>query len=150
MWKKQPPDSSTKISKFYAPTDTEHKSNEKEIKTWLPINSVWDHFHWETYSTVLKSDNHHVALHQPLIEQKPITKVLIIYKHSTHTNYTTFLAVGLTGSSQTPGAEKWNLGFISLLYFTWLTPETKGKTLDPPSVLISFSYTWNKKLSACD
>ena len=84
MWKKQPPDSSTKISKFYAPTDTEHKSNEKEIKTWLPINSVWDHFHWETYSTVLKSDNHHVALHQPLIEQKPITKVLIIYKHSTH------------------------------------------------------------------
>ena len=30
-------ESSTRISKFYAPTDSEHKFNKTEIENWLPI-----------------------------------------------------------------------------------------------------------------
>ena len=30
-------ESSARISKFYAPTDSEHKFNETEIENWLPI-----------------------------------------------------------------------------------------------------------------
>ena len=30
-------ESSTKISTFYSPTDSEHKFNKTEIENWLPV-----------------------------------------------------------------------------------------------------------------
>ena len=47
------------------------------------------------------------------------------------------------GSSQTPRVAKGNLELISLSHSTPLTD--KDKTIELPCVLISFSYTRNKK-----
>ena len=41
------PKSSTRISTFYAPTDSEHKFNKTEIKNWLPWDAIWNHLDWE-------------------------------------------------------------------------------------------------------
>ena len=35
-------ESSTRISKFYAPTDSEHKFNKTEMENWLPIGYNWE------------------------------------------------------------------------------------------------------------
>ena len=40
------PKSSTRISTFYAPTDSEHKFNKTEIKNWLPWDAIWNHLDW--------------------------------------------------------------------------------------------------------
>ena len=66
----------------------------------------------------------------------------------THTpSYATLIAVGLRGSSQTPGVAEGNMDSSSFpsSFYLIKTRKREKKTLDSPSVLISFSYTSNKK-----
>ena len=38
---------STRISKFYIPTDSENKFNKMEIDNWLPTDLIWHRLDWE-------------------------------------------------------------------------------------------------------
>ena len=105
-------ESSTKISKFHAPTDSEHKFHKARIENWPPIafklgfpwlrihrhNYDWNplsgspttgnsKFNYWNCANVPKSHSHHPEWHRPPIEQKPNTIGLIIYKHSTSTKF---------------------------------------------------------------
>ena len=87
-------ESSTRISKLYAPTDF---TSQKLCKC---------------------SQIPHPELHQPPVEQKTTTIGLIIYKHSTLIKLHQIAREGLRGSSQTRGVTKGNLGLTSLPHST--------------------------------
>ena len=135
-----------KISKVYAPIDLEHEFNKMRIENWLPIgfNLGWDHLDWKpapiTPSYVqmlmgralmfyisLKSWNNSIKhfpsiTHQPVASTPNRTKTnhcWLNHLQTLHTlNYVTLLAVGLRGSSQTPGVAKGKLQFISFPHST--------------------------------
>ena len=90
--------SSIKISKFHAPTDSEHKFHKARIENWPPIafklgfpwlrihrhNYDWNplsgspttgnsKFNYWNCANVPKSHSHHPEWHRPPIEQKPNT-----------------------------------------------------------------------------
>ena len=101
------------------------------------------------FASVLKPHTHHHEYLQPLIEQKPTTTGLIIYKHATCTKLRHLTGDKSKGKLPNPCGNRrksWNHLTPS---FPWLTPESKKtKTIDFIRGLISFSYTRNKKNSS--
>ena len=80
------------------------------------------------------------------IEQKPTTTGLFIYKHSTHTKLR-HLGRGRSEEklSNSWGNKRKSWNHLPSSFHLINTKNKKGKTLDSPSVLISFIYTRNKK-----
>ena len=85
------------------------------LRSYIPIHKVLEYpvdiLLRENCASVIKSYARHSELHQPQIKQKPTTIDLIIYKHSITLNYATSLALGLSGSSQTPGVTHFPFSF---------------------------------------
>ena len=89
----EPPvsESSIKISKFHAPTDSEHKFHKTRIENCPPIEfqlgfpwlRIRKHNYWNCAS-VPKSHSHHPEAHRPPIEQKSNSIGLVtttLHKH---------------------------------------------------------------------
>ena len=84
-----------------------------EILDWIEWNRLLVSLFWNCAS-VLKSHTHDLVGHQPLIEQKPTTTDLTIYKYSTSTKLDHLTRNSCKGkSSQTLGVTKGNLGLTS-------------------------------------
>ena len=63
-------ESSARISKFYAPTDSEHKFNKTEIENWLPIGynlgSFWLGTRSHTTTLYLPANGKSLQIHKAL------------------------------------------------------------------------------------